>query len=96
MSKSSFRKFWDRIIAKTKIYADSTKKSIGDDVTPHIFRHTYATNLYHAGIDIKTAQYLLGHSSIQVTLDIYTHLENENISNTQDVLNKYFSQKSVN
>ena len=96
MSKSSFRKFWDRIIDKTKNFADSTKKSIGDDVTPHIFRHTYATNLYHAGIDIKTAQYLLGHSSIQVTLDIYTHLENENISNTQDVLNKYFSQKSVN
>ena len=96
MSKSSFRKFWDRIIAKTENFAETSKKSIGTDITPHIFRHTYATNLYHAGIDIKTAQYLLGHSSIQVTLDIYTHLENENNTKTQDILNNYFSQKSVN
>jgi len=36
---------------------------------------------------------LLGHSSIQVTLDIYTHLEKENIDKTQDILNNFFSQK---
>ena len=31
--------------------------------------------LYNAGVDIKTAQYLLGHATIQMTLDIYTHLQ---------------------
>lgn len=94
MSKSSFRKFWERIMSKTKAYAERTKKSLGDAATPHIFRHTYATSLYNAGIDVKTAQYLLGHSSIQVTLDIYTHLEKENIDKTQDILNNFFSQKT--
>ena len=42
-----------------------------------MFRHTYATNLYYAGVDIKTAQYYLGHASLNVTLEIYTHLQKE-------------------
>lgn len=45
--------------------------------TPHQLRHTYATMLYSAGVDILTAQRLLGHASPQVTLEIYTHLEKQ-------------------
>ena len=41
----------------------------------HMLRHTYATALYHAGIDLRTAQQLLGHATIQMTAQIYTHLE---------------------
>jgi integrase len=40
----------------------------------HDLRHTYATALYDAGVDIKTAQYLLGHTDIKTTLKLYTHL----------------------
>lgn len=40
----------------------------------HMLRHTYATMLYDAGVDIKSAQYFLGHASIELTLSIYTHL----------------------
>ena len=36
---------------------------LGFEVTPHQFRHAYATMLYDAGIDVKMAQKLLGHSS---------------------------------
>lgn len=43
-------------------------------VTPHILRHTYITELFASGADIKTVQYLAGHSSVQITLNIYTHL----------------------
>ena len=43
--------------------------------TAHILRHTYATTLYYTGIDVKTAQYLLGHKNVTVTLEIYTHLK---------------------
>lgn len=57
---------------------DSYKVSVGLDlVTPHMFRHSYATFLYDADVDIKTAQYLLGHADMQTTLKIYTHLTEE-------------------
>lgn len=42
-------------------------------VTPHVLRHTFCTNMQRAGIDVKSLQYLMGHSSVSVTLNIYTH-----------------------
>lgn len=42
-------------------------------VTPHVLRHTYATRCFEAGLDIKEVQRLLGHASMQVTMEIYTH-----------------------
>jgi len=48
--------------------------TIGFDVTPHVLRHTYITNLLIKGIDIKTVQYLAGHEKSKITLDIYAHL----------------------
>ncbi len=46
-------------------------------VQAHDLRHTFATGLYDAGIDIKSAQYYLGHADIRMTLDLYTHLSEE-------------------
>lgn len=40
----------------------------------HDLRHTYATILFEAGVDVKSAQYYLGHKSLQMTLGLYTHL----------------------
>ena len=42
-------------------------------ITPHVFRHTFCTNLAHAGMEIKSLQYLMGHSEVGVTLNVYTH-----------------------
>jgi integrase len=41
------------------------------NVTPHQLRHTYITNLIAAGVDPKTVQYLAGHDSSKITMDIY-------------------------
>lgn len=108
MTHSAFRRFWDNIIDKLNIAAGGRKfkrtdlqgnnitavQLIAKDITPHMFRHTYATNLYYAGIDIKSAQYLLGHSSIQLTMDIYTHLDNSKIMSAGDKLNSFFDSQN--
>lgn len=46
-------------------------------INPHQLRHTYATLLYISKTDPLTASKLLGHSSVQLTLDIYTDLETQ-------------------
>ncbi|WP_026524709.1 site-specific integrase [Butyrivibrio sp. MB2005] len=44
------------------------------NITPHVCRHTYCSNMAKAGMNPKTLQYLMGHSDISVTLNTYTHL----------------------
>lgn len=43
-------------------------------VTPHVCRHTYCSNMAKGGMNPKTLQYLMGHSDIGVTMNVYTHL----------------------
>ena len=57
-----------------KAYGDLTPK-----VTPHVLRHTFCTNAQQDGLDIKSLQYLMGHSNIDVTLSIYTHSDYESV-----------------
>ena len=44
-------------------------------VTPHMLRHTYITNLIHSSVDPKTVQYLAGHESSKITMDIYAKVK---------------------
>lgn len=48
-----------------------------DSISPYSLRHTFCTNLQKAGVDIRTAQYLMGHASIEMTANIYTHVDME-------------------
>lgn len=49
--------------------------SLDFEVTPHQLRHTYITNLIHASVDPKTVQYLAGHESSRITMDIYAKVK---------------------
>ena len=40
----------------------------------HVFRHTFATNCYHKGVDVKILSRLLGHADVNITYNIYVHL----------------------
>ncbi len=44
------------------------------NITPHVCRHTYCSNMARSGMNPKTLQYLMGHSDISVTMNTYTHL----------------------
>lgn len=68
-----WQKYFDHICAKyNSIYKVQMPK-----ITPHVCRHTYCTNMALTGMNPKTLQYLMGHSEIGVTLDVYTHVSFE-------------------
>lgn len=54
-------------------------------VTPHVLRHTFCTNLQQAGINVKSLQYLMGHSDACVTLNVYSHT---NFDRVQDAFRR--------
>ena len=93
MSHTAFRRFWDKIIKQLNEAAGGNEKviALSKDISSHMFRHTYATMLYYAGVDIKSAQYLLGHSSINVTMEIYTHLDIGKTRSAADKINELLS-----
>lgn len=62
-----------------KRYAES-EPAASLKVTPHVLRHTFCTNMQQAGIDVKSLQYIMGHSNVSVTLDVYTHTDLESVS----------------
>ena len=58
-------------------------------ITPHGLRHTHASLLFAAKVDPKSISDRLGHSSVKITLDLYTHITDEQRTDAIDKLIEY-------
>lgn len=63
-----------------------------EKVTPHLLRHTHATELIKSGWEMAYVQKRLGHKHIQTTIDTYTHLSDEDVRKEFD---KYIATKKA-
>ncbi len=100
MTETAWKRMWNSYLLDLNIKYGDFKNRIGGapkskynpkgvefvipNITAHWLRHTFATMLYFAGVDILTAKEQLGHADIKTTLEVYTHLD------------KQFKRKSMN
>jgi len=61
---------------------------LAPDLVPYCFRHEYCSDLARKGVDIRTAQKLMGHSNIEMTANIYTHVTKNDIKEVAKILNR--------
>ena len=67
----------EREVTKETKRKNDIIKQLKPTLTPHYFRHNYATLLFEAGVEPLIAMKILGHTDYQTTANIYTHLKSE-------------------
>ena len=88
--------FWPDGLPKQKTLEKALsdyQKQLGLSSTAHQLRHSYASMLHSAGIDVKDAQVLLGHSDVSITQNIYTHIEKAHKQSIAERLNEHVKGK---
>ena len=71
-----------------KVYRNQVVDSlVAKDFTAYCLRHSYCTNLQRAGVPLNVAKYLMGHSDIKMTADIYGHQTDDQTENARNLMN---------
>lgn len=102
--QSSFKRIWLSLMeasycVEEREVTNSTKrkndiiKQLKPTLTPHYFRHNYATLLFEAGVEPLIAMKILGHTDYQTTANIYTHLNSEMMKKSSVDMESVFQRK---
>jgi integrase/recombinase XerD len=70
-----------RVMVFTIIKGLAKKTGLQKSISPHTFRHSFATHLINGGADLRAVQEMLGHESI-LTTEIYTHIDRDYLKST--------------
>lgn len=104
LSESSWKRCWNDYLktlnekyGNLPVTVSGKKKDIFviDRFTAHNLRHTYASILYEAGVDVLTAKEFLGHADVQTTLNIYTHLNKDKKKKETSKLNSFLNTSQM-
>lgn len=102
LTSEGYKRLWESYMHYLNICAGGRDRSRSnpkivamEPFTAHQLRHTYATMLYDADVDPKSAQRLMGHSSLEMTLKIYTHLSQRKKADSIGKLNDFLSGKTA-
>ena len=102
LTSEGYKRLWESYMHYLNIKAGGRDRSRSnpkivamEPFTAHQLRHTYATMLYDAGVDAKSAQALMGHASLEMTLKIYTHLSQRKKADSIGKLNDYLNGQKV-
>ena len=80
-----------RVMVFLVIKGLAEKISLNKSISPHTFRHSFATHLIEGGADLRAVQQMLGHSSITTT-EIYTHLDQQYLKESLSLHHPRFKQ----
>lgn len=93
MTKTNLRRMWHTIRREVDIamgaelYRNQIIKHVFDqDVSAYYLRHTCCTHWFEMGLDLKTVQYLMGHSDIKTTANIYMHFVGASAERAGDII----------
>ena len=93
--------WWRELMIAAGLVHEETRTKKGKEttvicpnITPHALRHNYVTMCYESDLDTYTTMRLAGHTNISTTMNIYTHLRDEQFEKTQKEVDDMFEIKS--
>jgi integrase len=101
-TKASLRKLWESFLRELDISLGAKlfrrqiiESKVAPDLVPYCMRHTYGTDLQDAGVPLNVAKYLMGHSDIAVTANVYTHTTGDAIAAAAKMLGEYHAASGI-